>query len=59
MNTQSIPSDQNKDANTSADDPNSRAGISFKNIVYNVGSSVFGGFGSFSQSSREKGQGDY
>ena len=60
MNTQSIPSDQNKDANTSTDDPNnSRTGISFKNIVYNVGSSVFGGFGSFSQSSRDKGQGDY
>lgn len=41
--------------NTSADDNNtSRGGISLKNIVYNVGSSVFGGFGGYSQSSKEK-----
>ena len=60
MNTQSIPSDQNKDGNTSTDDPNnSRGGISFKNIVYNVSSSVFGGFGSFSQSSKDKSQAEY
>ena len=55
MAIQAIPSDQSKDMNTSADDNNtSKGGISLKNIVYNVGSSVFGGFGTYSQSSRDK-----
>jgi len=61
MSTQSIQGDANKDvdaseAMASAEDPN-KGGISFKNIVYNVGSSVFGGFGSFAgQSSKDKNQ---
>jgi hypothetical protein len=52
MAIQSIPSEPSKD--TSVDDNNtSRGGISLKNIVYNVGSSVFGGYGAYSQSSRD------